>query len=743
MNDQSIVLSISMLISGREEMFRSLESLRLFKETFPCEVILVDTGCSREQRKKAEKYADKIVDFTWCDDFAAARNAGLKEACGEWFLYLDDDEWFDNPKEIIVFFTSGESKKYNCASYMVRNYLDSEGVSYEDTYPLRMARRTSELEFVGKIHEYLYPTRLPKKVFSDFVHHFGYVYRNVEERDKHAERNIVPLLEMCRQYPGNPRWTGQLAQEYFGLHKYEEVIKVCIDGLKEWRARKGSIGYVPAHVGLHYAYILTCLEALERYEEEEEWLCKAFEEQQLELDRMEPTVAYYCLMGITLYHRFHRYELCRNFFQRYLNYAKRLKDDRMALENGAAAIVGSVFQKHSLYSGILTGMESAIRMEDYALAKEAFHMLDWTDKGLMGQEEWEEEILDAFCSVEHHPLWVQMLQTLISRKNGMKEMLSVFKKIELAYRRQENKKKLLCLQQLVAELDYDHYYILYMKILWIKQETDSVSDTGREDKVLSLFRQLFEHHSENLLQVDSEVWKVGEQLKIPMEPLFLQTDFCLWRRGLERWCQLASLDDIKQWDTRIKNWKQHSDIRYDFFTVKCFEVYLRNNVAASKGKLRRVEIADQEQLMWQYADKVLEFYKPFFKDSIFDSIPEALPSEVHLAIRLKELQQYREQGDDLKCLTALKKCVGVCPTLEGVIEAYASMYREELQKRDNEAEAARKELIQLIGSLIKTAKVRIDKKDYQGAKEILIQVQQCVPEDKEIQELLQRIDREG
>ena len=110
MKDTPILLSISMLISGREEMKKSLDSLHYFTEAFPCEIILVDTGCSPEQRALAEQYADKIIDFEWCNDFAAARNVGLKEARGEWFMYLDDDEWFDNPQQIVNFFVSGEYK---------------------------------------------------------------------------------------------------------------------------------------------------------------------------------------------------------------------------------------------------------------------------------------------------------------------------------------------------------------------------------------------------------------------------------------------------------------------------------------------------------------------------------------------------------------------------------------------------------------------------------------------------------
>ena len=35
-------------------------------------------------------------EFKWCDDFAKARNAGLEKCTGEWFMYIDDDEWFGN-----------------------------------------------------------------------------------------------------------------------------------------------------------------------------------------------------------------------------------------------------------------------------------------------------------------------------------------------------------------------------------------------------------------------------------------------------------------------------------------------------------------------------------------------------------------------------------------------------------------------------------------------------------------------
>ncbi len=56
------------------------------------EVIVVDTGSRDNTRIIAEGYGARIVEFAWRDDFAAARNAALDEAFGDWVLILDADE---------------------------------------------------------------------------------------------------------------------------------------------------------------------------------------------------------------------------------------------------------------------------------------------------------------------------------------------------------------------------------------------------------------------------------------------------------------------------------------------------------------------------------------------------------------------------------------------------------------------------------------------------------------------------
>lgn len=56
------------------------------------EIVVVDTGSSDRTRELATEAGALVVDFAWCDDFAAARNAGLARAAGTHVLALDADE---------------------------------------------------------------------------------------------------------------------------------------------------------------------------------------------------------------------------------------------------------------------------------------------------------------------------------------------------------------------------------------------------------------------------------------------------------------------------------------------------------------------------------------------------------------------------------------------------------------------------------------------------------------------------
>ncbi|MGJ4849965.1 glycosyltransferase [Bacillota bacterium Meth-B3] len=225
-----IKLTISLLVSNRIDTIRKcLDSIKPLLTQLPSELIVVDTVGEENSDGSlavAREYTDKIVRFHWCDDFAAARNAGLKLAQGEWFMFLDDDEWFEDVTPIVEFL-QGDDGKYNYCLYDVRNYLDHEGNTYQDDKVGRMARRTNETVFKSKIHEYLVGIYEPKKILDCFAHHYGYVYTSNEERMTHSRRNIVPLLEEYKVDPRNLKTIAQLCQEYIAIRDFKKAREFC------------------------------------------------------------------------------------------------------------------------------------------------------------------------------------------------------------------------------------------------------------------------------------------------------------------------------------------------------------------------------------------------------------------------------------------------------------------------------------------------------------------------------------
>jgi len=60
------------------------------------EICVVDTGSTDGTVEVARDRGARVEHFEWCDDFAAARNASIAMAEGEWILVLDADEFLED-----------------------------------------------------------------------------------------------------------------------------------------------------------------------------------------------------------------------------------------------------------------------------------------------------------------------------------------------------------------------------------------------------------------------------------------------------------------------------------------------------------------------------------------------------------------------------------------------------------------------------------------------------------------------
>lgn len=85
-------ISVCMIVKNEEELLpRCLNSLK----ELPDELIIVDTGSTDATKAIALKYTDKVFDFEWVDDYAAARNFSLSKATKDYIYVADADEVID------------------------------------------------------------------------------------------------------------------------------------------------------------------------------------------------------------------------------------------------------------------------------------------------------------------------------------------------------------------------------------------------------------------------------------------------------------------------------------------------------------------------------------------------------------------------------------------------------------------------------------------------------------------------
>ncbi|MCI9337924.1 MAG: glycosyltransferase [Lachnospiraceae bacterium] len=370
MNKQ-ILLTISIMISNRPDTVRRcLDSVKPLLEQLPAELILTDTGCGDEVRAVIEEYTDRIIDFEWCRDFSAARNAGLKRAKGKWFLYLDDDEWFEDVSSIVRFFKSGEYQAYGFGLYAQRNYLDFEGAEYADLLVSRMIRLEPDIRFIYRIHEsFNRAPGLPKKLDA-YVHHYGYVYRDEGERRAHAMRNISLLKEELEAEPRNLRHAMQLAQEYNSIGERESSLEVSLDSIARAEAEPVENGYCVASL---CANEINCYIELGRYED------AARRGERHLRNGSADCLAKALIAGrlTTVYLEKEEYDKCLERAQAYWDAYQEYRQNDEKFAEFETPVTNTCFHERRLAVILGNGVRAAIRLGEDALAWQWFRRIGW------------------------------------------------------------------------------------------------------------------------------------------------------------------------------------------------------------------------------------------------------------------------------------------------------------------------------------------------------------------------------
>ncbi len=191
------------------------------------ELIVVDTGSSDDTASLARAAGAKVVEHTWQDDFAAARNAGLAACTGDWVLVLDADERLA-PGGGAALRAALRRVDFDCGLLPLHNAAATDAAAAEVLSgrarrgePIllpRLLRRTADLAYRGVIHEsiahwLLEAGRTTTRIEAPIIH-LGAVPSYRQERGKDA-RNLGLLERRCAQSPDDPvAWTYLARERY-------------------------------------------------------------------------------------------------------------------------------------------------------------------------------------------------------------------------------------------------------------------------------------------------------------------------------------------------------------------------------------------------------------------------------------------------------------------------------------------------------------------------------------------------
>ena len=167
-------LTVTLIVRNEEKNLARL----LPQLTFADEIVVVDTGSDDMTEKVALRSRAKLFRFVWKDDFAAARNYAIKQATGDFVMWLDADDVLpaSTQKKLMGWKNSQPKADF----YYVKYRMDGDFPFW--FWRERIVRNCRKCRFRGFIHEAISPFGNAAYLDCEVVH---------RPIGTHAERNLA------------------------------------------------------------------------------------------------------------------------------------------------------------------------------------------------------------------------------------------------------------------------------------------------------------------------------------------------------------------------------------------------------------------------------------------------------------------------------------------------------------------------------------------------------------------------
>ncbi len=147
-----ITISVCMIVKNEEKILaRCLDSLKGIAD----EIIIVDTGSTDETKQIAARYTDKIYDYEWNHDFAAARNFSFSKASCQYIYQADADEVIDEEnRKLFMQLKTILLPEIDIVQMKYCGQLNQGTIyNFDEEYRPKLFKRLREFVWIDPVHE--------------------------------------------------------------------------------------------------------------------------------------------------------------------------------------------------------------------------------------------------------------------------------------------------------------------------------------------------------------------------------------------------------------------------------------------------------------------------------------------------------------------------------------------------------------------------------------------------------------
>lgn len=491
------------------------------------------------------------------------------------------------------------------------------------------------------------------------------------------------------------RWRVQLLQEYRSVHEYEQMYDVGMECLELFRNVNNEID----NRDIGTFYVAAAEGKLFLHEEDEAYRIGALALKDSRTSEL--CHAYVMLLYSVIFYRKANWKEAENSIHIYFQIYEYFETytQRLEIQKGAL-LVAEAYDEMALKKAYAILIICGLKRNDMSLLKEYFDRLEWNQNSVYLMDGFMKELVESMAHLPEDDFFVKVVSTAWNHPDLRNSLLE-----ELAPYELNDPQGFLVLQHYLAQLDVDHWYLWYTKILDADKQVDV--------STLKMYLQKLVSAIANIYCLPGCVIDIAASRGIAMEDIYLQVEVERWEDDWKNFVSEADPSSVQQTVRMIQSMQTKEDVRYELFDI----MWTEYSIFAGESECN--DYKTMHQRLDTYVSKILNFMQRYPKRHLILG---------DVALKMRDALN-AESANPKGAIASWAEVTHDMPIYALTIKNYLLAFNDDYQKQSVSQES---EMIILKKQILGEVEKCLANKEYKAALDILKQLRTMLPMDSDI-----------